>query len=68
MALPILVQKNEGPSVSPADPAVYLCDLDSDWRAKTETELLLVLCRFAESLVTDGMTTCLMTWYSERLA
>ena len=41
--LPILVQKDEGPSLPLAGPpglAVFLRDLDSDRRAKTETELL----------------------------
>ena len=44
VALPILVQKVEGPSLSLAGPpglAVILWDLDSDRRAKTETELFL---------------------------
>ena len=43
MALPILVQKDEGPTFLLAGPtglAVFLRDLDSDRRAKTETELL----------------------------
>ena len=43
IVLPILVQKDEGPSFSLAGPpglAVFLRDLDSDRRAKTETELL----------------------------
>ena len=43
MALPILLQKDEGPSLSLAGPpglAVFLRDLDSDRRAKTETELV----------------------------
>ena len=43
MALPILVQKDEGPSLSLAGPpglAVFLRDLDFDRRADTETELL----------------------------
>ena len=43
MALPILVQKDEGLCFSLAGPAglaVFLQDLDSDRRAKTETELL----------------------------
>ena len=43
VALPILVQKDEGSSLSLAGPpglAVFLRDLDSDRRAKTETELL----------------------------
>ena len=43
MVLPILVQDDEGPSFSPALPAglaVFLREMDSDRRAKTETELL----------------------------
>ena len=43
VALPILVQKDEGPSLSLACPpglAVFLRDMDFDRRAKTETELL----------------------------
>ena len=43
VALPILVQKDEGPSLSLAGPpglAVFLWDLYSDRRAKTDTELL----------------------------
>ena len=43
VALPILVQQDEGPSLSLAGLAglaVLLRDLDSDRRAKTNTELL----------------------------
>ena len=43
VVLLILVQKDEGPSFSFAGPpnvAVFLLDLDSDRRAKWETELL----------------------------
>ena len=43
VALPIFVQKDEGPSLSLAVPpglSVFLRDLDFDCRAKTETELL----------------------------
>ena len=42
MALPILVQKDEGPSLSLAGPpglALFLRDLDSDLPAETEAEL-----------------------------
>ena len=45
VALPIFVQKAEGPSLSLAGPpglAVFLRDMDTDRRAKTEAELLLV--------------------------
>ena len=43
VALPIFVQKAEGPSLSLAGPpglAVFLRDMDTDRRAKTEAELL----------------------------
>ena len=42
VALPIIVQKDEGPSLSLAGPpgfAVFLRDLHSDRRAETEAEL-----------------------------
>ena len=68
MALPILVHKDEGLSfllAGPPDLAVFLRDLDTNRRAKSETEL--VLYRFAESLVTDGMTICLMTWFAGKV-
>ena len=47
----------QGPNFSPAGPAGSAV-LDSDQRAETETPF--VLCRFFESLGTDGMTICLM--------
>ena len=43
MALPILVENDEGPSFTLAGPAglaVFLRDLDYDRRAKIETELI----------------------------
>ena len=43
VALPIPVQRDEGPSLSLAGPpglVLFLLDLNSDRRAKTETELL----------------------------
>ena len=70
VALPILEQKDEGPSLSLARPPC-LAELSETWtldrRAEAETDHL-VLCRFTESLVTDGMTICLMTWSSWTLA
>ena len=44
---------------------MFLFEWMGDWENRDWNPL--VLRRFAESLVTDGMTICLMTWYSGRL-
>ena len=68
MALPIFVPKDEGlifSLVSLPSLAVFLRDLTSDQRAEAQTPNSFGTSGFAASLVTDGITICLMTWYSE---
>ena len=69
MALPIRMQKDEGPSLSFADPPGLTVTLTGEIRRRLNSFSTMSLRRILglHGLL-DGMTICLMTGYSGRLA